>query len=169
MFGHYIYTIPYHTIIYCTIPLYTIIYYTMPLYTIPYHYILLYTIPCHYILYHAIIYYTMSLYTIPCHYIILYHAIIYYTMPLYTIPCHYILYQENRSQRRLLPSSYTPCFPHATLWRDRMLGRKRWKLFYWMNFLEDCEGIITKIALNSCIIQKQVLIFAAIVTFYTSL
>ena len=38
--------------------------------------------------------------------------------------------------------------PHATLWRDQMLGRERWKLFYWMNFLEDCEGINTKIALN---------------------
>ena len=25
-----------------------------------------------------------------------------------------------------------------------MLGRKRWKLFYWMNLLEDCEGLNTK-------------------------
>ena len=115
------------------IPTYRVyrLYDTMPLYTIPCHYILYHTIPYHYILYHAII-------------IILYHGIIYYTMPLYTIPCHYILYQENRSQRRLMPSSYTTCFPHATLWRDQMLGRKRWKLFYWMNFLEDCEGINTK-------------------------
>ena len=75
-----------------------------------------------------------------------------YTMPLYTIPGE----QEPKKVTAIqLYDMFSPCY---SLEGSNAIGRKRWKLFYWMNFLEDCEGII----------QKQVLIFAAIVTFFTS-
>ena len=86
----------------------------------------------------------MPLYTIPCHYITIpYRTIIYYTMSLYTMPLYTIPGEQEPKKVTAIQlyDMFSTCY---SLEGSNAREKEVETVLFWMNFLEDCEGVNTK-------------------------